>query len=268
MIPMQQADTQQTVPIQYAAQPQQLNNDYYQQLLKNQSQQQATVLQKVQFDVPQNWTSETTHLKFTESFLCYGKATTFIQTTNFGRIEFYREKGCKLACFNPKSCCLCYEHAEIPYRFQNIPSEGCPIQIEMCCDKTAMIRYKGVILGKVERLISGSCASTPRFIVKHVDQTRSPLVLIPIITCMNRCDAMLNYACKTPKKFEVVRDGVPLTQIINSHVSNSMCTMPWNEQNAFYGKADILFEPSMKDDEKILMMCGWIIQQAYIARLI
>ncbi|EAR96787.2 hypothetical protein TTHERM_00861640 (macronuclear) [Tetrahymena thermophila SB210] len=267
MIPMQQVNTQQVVPLEYATKTQQ-TNDYQQQLLKIQSQQQATVLSKVQFDVPQNWTQETTHLKFTERFLCYGQSTTFVQTQNFGKIEFYREKGCKLACFDTKSCCLCYEHSEIPYMFQNLPSEGCPIQIEMCCQKTAMIRYKGVILGKVERLISGSCASSPRFIVKHVDQTRSPIVLVPVVSCANRIDTILNYACKFPKKIDVVRDGIPITQIVNSHVANGMCTLPWNEQNAFYGKADTLFESSMKDDEKILMMCGWIVQQAYMSRLL
>ncbi|EAR96780.1 hypothetical protein TTHERM_00861590 (macronuclear) [Tetrahymena thermophila SB210] len=266
MIPMQDTNNQ-VVPLQNVQQ-QQANYEYQQKLQKIQSQQQATVLSKVQFDVPQNWTSETTYLKFTESFLCYGKSTTFVETQSFGRIEIYREKGCKLACFNPKSCCLCYEHSEIPYMFQNLPSEGCPIQIEMCCKKTAMIRYKGVILGKVEHLISGSCASTPRFIVKHADQTRPPMVLQPVVSCANRLDVILNYACKFPKKIDVVRDGIPITQIINSHVANSMCTMPWNEQNAFYAKGDITFESSMKDDEKILLVCGWIIQQAFMSKLL
>ncbi|KAL4445688.1 hypothetical protein ABPG74_006239 [Tetrahymena malaccensis] len=273
MIPVQTYPPQQYPPQQYPPQQQvilvqqPMMNDYQQQLLQIQRQQQMALLQKVQFDVPQNWTNETTHLKFSQQVCCFGKTTIFTQTQNFGRIDFYRGQ-CKLACFSCKQSCLCYDHVEIPYYFQNNPSQACPIEIEMCCLKTALIRYKGTVIGKVELLITGICATSPRVVVKPIDESKSPMVLIPISSCSNKLDACSGYACKYPRIINVERNGSSYTRITNNFEPNPCCTMPCSEQNAFYARGDVSFEPTMKDDEKILLVCGWIIQQAFMSRIL
>lgn len=35
-----------------------------------------------------------------------------------------------------------------------------------------------------------------------------------------------------------------------------------------YARGEIQFNPDMKDDEKILLVAGWIIQQAYLSGII
>lgn len=122
-----------------------------------------------------------------------------------------------MACFSCKKECNLYGHNEIKYYFNNTPNEKCPIEIELCCLKTALIRYKGVVIGKVEALISGLCASAPRFIVKPIDESRPPLTLIPVPTCKNKLDACTGFSCKFPRKIDVIRNGNPFTTITNTH---------------------------------------------------
>ncbi|KAL4434543.1 hypothetical protein ABPG74_007327 [Tetrahymena malaccensis] len=264
---------QQQIPVIQPVQV--MNNNYQEQLLRIQRQQQMALMQNIQYDVPQNWTNETTHLRYSDSFLCYGRDSVFTQTINFGRIEFLRGADCKcrVACIPCPCCCLCkckscYDHYEIPYLFQNIPNQTCPIEIEMCCLKTALIRYKGTVIGKVEMLISGCCATSPRVVVKPINEARSSMVLIPIVSCKNKLDKYCGYSCKYPRQIQVLRNGVPFTYINNTFEENPCCTKPWSEKNAFFARGDVIFEPSMQTDEKILLVCGWIIQQAVMAYVI
>ena len=113
----------------------------------------------------------------------------FIKTSTLGEIVFYRNSrlcGCDPKCAKCMQCvlnCELYGHKEIPFKFNNVPSEKCPIEIELCCYKTAIIRYKGTIIGRVECLIENACSSPNRFIIRPIDESREPFILVPIYNC-------------------------------------------------------------------------------------
>ncbi|KAL4438435.1 hypothetical protein ABPG74_009474 [Tetrahymena malaccensis] len=255
----------------------QINKDiqnYHEQLMQIAYQQQLAALNTVKFDVPPNWMNEQTTLKYSDSFFCIGQDQLFTETGMFGRIEFIRNTGC---CFIDCSFCknCCEEHFERAFYFTNIPNQRCPIQIEMCCYKTQLIRYKGIAIGRIERLISGICSTSNRVIIKPINNQRTPIILAPRCSlqyCMRKNPSKY---CKYPIHIDIIRNGNSISEITNTHYEEPkccccsfLCNCPWDLKHATYSQGFINFTSDMTDDEKILVVCGWIIEQAFMTNIL
>jgi len=150
---------------------------------------------------------------------------------------------------------------------ENIPSQTCPLQIEMCCWKTAIIRYKGVVIGKVEKLISRCCSTSPKFMIKPIDNARAPFVLSPVCDFLSVLNTGMLYRGACPRFIDILKNG-SLSSSITNRTSFSCCSCFCPDfscgvccpiYEVIYGKGDITFDPNLKDDEKVLLVAGWAI---------
>ncbi|KAL4486434.1 hypothetical protein ABPG72_018388 [Tetrahymena utriculariae] len=246
--------------------------NYHQQLMQVAYQQQLAALNTVKFDIPPNWMNEQTTLKYANSLFCIGEDQLFTETTMFGKIDFMKSTGC--CCFDCSLCeNICADHFERAFYFTNIPNVTCPIQIEMCCYKTQLIRYKGIVIGRIERLVSGICSTSNRVIVKPINSQRPPIILAPKCSFSYYRRKSPGKYCKYPITIDIIRNGNIISQIINTHYEEPKCCAivsdcPWDIKYANYSKGFINFTSDMTDDEKILVVCGWIIEQAFMTKIL
>lgn len=145
--------------------------------------------------------------------------------------------------------------------------QSCPVRIELCCSKTALIHYKGIMIGKVERLISRACSSENRFQLTTIDPTLVPMVLIPVKTCSSILDCFTggSLSCYYPRTIEVLKNDRVISIIKNSE-TYTCCTVPCKLHPGPYNKGEVRFSPEMKTIEKVLLVVGWIIQHGYMTR--
>lgn len=63
---------------------------------------------------------------------------------------------------------------DIDYKLK---SRNSPVSIEQCCDKTTVIRYNEIIIGRVQKVVHHFLSTSPKYIIKPADTSKGDILL-------------------------------------------------------------------------------------------
>lgn len=95
------------------------------------------------------------------------------------------------------------------------------------------------------------------------------MTIVPYSTFLHPIDrSPFCVPCRYPKEFDVKKYGSPICLIKNKDLPNPCCFYPWVPYFAPYSQGDIYFDSNLDPIEKILLVVGWAIEQAFDASIL